>query len=316
MNSLNGKTILLTGATGFIGTHLYRRLIGLEDKRLILVSRNLPAEIGKYETWITSTLDRLTPQIWQDHGIERIDVVFHLGAFTPKSSGMADSIDENYSANLLGTRALLDSLPKVPCKVVFSSTLDVYEPPLEGRVLTESSPIAPTTLYGASKLFCEHLVQAYARRTGCPIAILRYGHIYGPGESAYAKLIPVAIKALLNHEGPTVYGDGNVLRDFLFVDDAVEATMRAAVAHEKNIGPLNIVSGTSHPIRKIVEFLASLSPNSPPIKYLTDKPGGRSLRFSNALMHEALGDWPTVLIEEGLAREFAAFKQKSGQIDR
>lgn len=316
MNFVAGKTVLLTGATGFIGSHLHRQLAALPLARLVLLARKPPAEARKGEVWVACDLDRLSPITWSEHGVDRIDLVFHLGAFTPKSGSEADAFDQNYRANLLGTRSLLESLPNEPDKVVFSSTLDVYQPPAEGQVLTEDSALVPSSLYGASKLFCEHLVEAYARRTGCSTAILRYGHIYGPGEAAYAKLIPMAIRALLNHESPVIYGDGSVLRDFLFVDDAVEATLRAAASGVRSLGPVNIVSGTSRPIREIVELLASFSPDSPPVKYLTDKPGGRSLRFSPARMHASLGEWPLVPFDAGLSQEFAAFQQENASSRR
>ena len=309
MNSLAGKTVLLTGATGFIGSHLHRRLATLHPAKLVLVSRRAAHLSAPNEVTVTSGLDELSSATWDAAGVQAFDLVLHLGAFTPKSASTADDIEENFRANLLGTRALLDSLPKTPEKLVFSSTLDVYRPPAVGEVLTEESPLAPASLYGASKLFGEHLVAAYARRTGCATAVLRYGHIYGPGEDAYAKLIPNAIRALHRNESPIVYGDGSVLRDFLYVDDAVEATLRAALSPVSS-DPINIVSGSSRPVREIVEFLRSLRDGAPAVTYHPEKPGGRSLQFSAGRMHRELGDWPLVPLETGLSREFASMGQR------
>ena len=253
-------------------------------------------------------LDQLSSKIWRDEGVYEVDVVFHLGAFTPKASSYGDRVDEIYGSNLLGTRALLETLPRIPKKVVFASTLDVYGPQPDGHLLMESSQLAPPTLYGASKLFCEHLVQAFARKHGCGYAILRYGHIYGPGEESYSKLIPVAIRSLLRDESPIVYGDGSVLRDFLFVEDAAEATLRAATSKVEKIDPINIVSGHSTMIREIVENLAKLCEYSGQITYLFDKPAGRSLRFSADRMGELLGVWDMVPLREGLRQEVAYFR--------
>lgn len=303
MSDLSGKTVLITGTSGFIGKHLLNRMRQVPDIALIVVSRTPVAEQRKKEIWIGSALEDLAESVWREHGINQIHTVFHLGAYTPKNSASADEVDAIYRSNLIGTRRLVESLPSQPEAIVFSSTLDVYSPPEDGECLTETSPLHPPTLYGASKLFGEHLIEAYARKTGCRYAILRYGHIYGPGEEAYAKLIPVAIRSLLQGKAPVIYGNGSVLRDFFYVEDAVEATVRAASLPQNGCGPINIVSGDSHPVSEIIQILVRLSGFSGDIQYLREKPGGRSLRFSNRKMRELLGEWNTVPLEEGLRRE-------------
>ena len=284
-----------------------------------MLSRNPPSDSRDGETWVTVALDRLTPKTWQDEGVEEIDVVFHLGAFIPKTSSSGDMVDHIYQSNLLGTRALLESLRDIPKKIIFASTVDVYAQPPDGHVLTEGSPLSPPTLYGASKLFCEHLVQAFARQHGCGYAILRYGHIYGPGEEAYSKLIPVAIQALLRNESPIVYGDGSVQRDLLFVEDAVEATLRAAAAEIEKIDPVNIVSGKSRRVRQIVEILTTLCQHTQQTTYLLDKPAGRSLKFSCDRMTELFGSWDMIPLQEGLRQEVAYFRglhQRQHRVER
>lgn len=303
VNDLAGKVVLVTGATGFIGRHVVRRIENGLGARLVLLSRRFPSDVGKGAALVTAALEELSPETWRKAGIEQVHVVLHLGAFTPKTRDAADRVDAVYGDNLIGTRSLLDSLPSVPDVIVFSSTLDVYAPVPDGVALDETSPLGPTTLYGSSKLFCEHLVQVYARTQGCRAAILRYGHIFGPGEEAYGKLIPHTIRQLLRGEAPTVYGDGKAERDFLYVEDAVEATLRAAVSHNPDVGPINIVRGTSRPIRDIVEMLANLTGFRGPIQFRSDRPGGPSLRFDNRRMRETLGIWNLVSLEDGLKQE-------------
>jgi UDP-glucose 4-epimerase len=299
------QTILLTGATGFIGRHLLDRLRRLPNTKLVLLSRYPPTEPREDETWVTVALERLTSKTWQDEGVEKIDVVFHFGAFTPKTSSSGDLVDPIYQSTLLGTRALLESLRDIMQKIILASTIDVYAHPPDGHVVTECSPVSPPTLHGASKLFCEHLLQSLARQNGFGYAILRYGHIYGPGEEAYSKLIPVAIQALLRNESPIVYGNGSVQRDLLFVEDAVEAALRAAAAEMEKIDPVNIVSGKSSSIRQIVEILATLCEHPQQATYLLDKPAGQSFRFSNDRMTELFGSWNMVSLQDGLRQEVA-----------
>lgn len=313
MNHWNGKTILVTGATGFIGTHLVNRLQREEGTRLILLSRKAGREIARNTTWVTASLEQLSPDTWRTADIHRIDLVFHLGSFTPKASDGVDHRVEVYRDNLIGTRSLLESFPSVPEKIVFSSSIDVYAPPQNGAVLDEKSALGPATLHGASKLFCEQLIRNHARSNHCGFALLRYGHIFGPGEEEYRKLIPTTIRSLSRGDSPVLYGNGSSERDLLYVDDAVEATWRAACSDVADLGPVNIVRGESQPIREIAETLIRLMSFPGTIQYLPDKPQGCSLRFSNRLMREVLGEWKFVPLEVGLRHEVEHFRNLSNE---
>lgn len=307
MKQLEGKVILVTGANGFIGTHLATKLSKIAGVKLLLLSRKTKQSTQNNVTWIKGELGQLTPTYWRALAIGHIDYVFHLGAFTPKTSAEANQIDRVIDDNISGTRSLLQSLPGKPAKFVFASTLDVYAQPETGEVLTEKSKLSPSTLYGASKLFCESLVSAWAKEKGCDYAILRYGHIYGPGEEQYGKLIPVVIRNLLANQGPVVHGDGSALRDYFYVGDAVEATIRTALA-EKTTEPINIVRGESVTLIEIVQLLIRLTGNNMRINFMTDKPNGNSLRFDNNLMTTSFGNWSKTSLEEGLAAEVKAFR--------
>jgi UDP-glucose 4-epimerase len=116
----------------------------------------------------------------------------------------------------------------------------------------------------------------YAHNHGCHYAILRYGHIFGPGEEAYEKLIPRTIRQLMQGEPPVLYGDGSAERDFLYMDDAVEATLQAAIFNVRELDPVNIVRGESSPVFKIVEMLTAITKFQGNIRYMTDKLGGTS----------------------------------------
>lgn len=308
MRSLENKTVLVTGASGFIGSHLADSLSKINGIRLLLLSRQSRTSDLPHVQWLQETLGGLSKEYWQQHGISCIDVVFHLGAFTPKTSSEANDVERVFVDNLTGTRTLLEGLPPGVERIVFSSTLDVYAPTIEGEVLTEASRVEPPGLYGVSKLFCERLVAVWAAQHNCQYAILRYGHIFGPGEEAYGKLIPLTIRQLLTGNAPSVYGAGRAERDFLYVADAVEATIRAAKA-DGSIGPVNIVRGKSYPIRDIVKMLIEKSGAMVGINFLTDKPDGHSLRFDNTRMSGELGEWPLVSLTDGLAEEVKAFRR-------
>jgi nucleoside-diphosphate-sugar epimerase len=245
--------------------------------------------------------------VWRSNGISAIDYVFHLAAETPKIAGDVP-VEGAYDVNVMATTALLDSLPSIPRRFIFASSVDVYAAPGPGEVLNEDSPVRPQAASGTAKVQCEALTAARAAVDGFAPVLLRLGHIYGPGEQAYRKLIPEAIRRLLRGEPPVVYGDGSAERDYLYVGDAVEATIRAAVVEPAPAGPLNIVRGESVPIRRVVEALARIADYAGAVQFWTDRPGGSSLRFDNRKMRAVLGEWPLVSLEDGLRREVADFR--------
>lgn len=312
MTRLEGKVILITGANGFIGSHMVTRLSKIARVKLLLLSRVERQSTQKNITWLKADLNQLTPDYWRSFGINSVNYIFHLGAFTPKTSAEANRIDPIISDNISGTRALLKSLPGTPEKLIFTSTLDVYAQPKNNEILSESSWINPSALYGSSKLFCESLASTWSAEVGCDCSILRYGHIYGPGEDQYGKLIPVVIRTLLAGQSPAIYGDGSALRDYLYVGDAVEASIRAALM-KGSLGPVNIVRGESVMLKEIVQILISLVGNNIKMNLLPDKPNGNSLRFDNRLMSELLGSWSMTRLEDGLAAEVDAFRRTKNE---
>ena len=302
MNQLEGKVILITGASGFIGTHLAKRLSTVANATLLLLSRRERQSTQANTTWFKGDLKELTKEYWHSRNIGQIDHVLHLGGFTPKQAVDANCVAGVIDDNILGTCALLNSLPGKQQRIVFSSTLDVYSPSGDDAVITEESKVEPRGLYGASKFFCEHLVSTWATKHGSKYSILRYGHIYGPGEEAYEKIIPVAISKLLLGQSPTVWGNGSTLRDYLNVSDVVEATIRSAIV-DFDIEPTNVVRGESVTVKHDVQLLVQLSRRNTNIEFLSHKPNASSLRFKNSRMKKMLGVWPLMSLEEGLMAE-------------
>ena len=307
MKTLSNQTILVTGATGFIGTHLTNRLSTQKDIRLLFLSRQSRVSDEDHIRWLKGSLSDLTAKYWEQAQIPSIDLVFHLGGFIPKLCSDTNNNERIFTDNLIGTRTLLEGLPSGIKRIIFASTVDVYAPLLEDEYLTESSNVEPTGLYGSSKLFCERLISHWASVANCHYSILRYGHIFGSGEEQYSKLIPQVIRQLLSGEAPNVFGSGMAERDFLHVNDAVEATIRSALV-DGNLGPINVVRGESRPIRDIVATMIEKSGSKEEINYISNKLEGHSLRFKNDMMRKELGVWPLLSIADGLEDEITNFK--------
>ena len=301
---LKGKVIVCTGGTGFIGKHLLASLAN-SGARVVSLSRrsvktNLPIEE------LVADFSTLSQNFWIDNNIQEIDALIHLAGFTPKDITEGYDIEKIYLGNIVALHTLLENIPTVD-RIVFSSTLDVYGGFPDGIKINEETPVSPQNMYAVSKLYGERLVSTWAKEKGASYALLRYGHIYGPGESAYRKFIPLAISNALNDKPITVYGSGKAKRDFLYVKDAVEATLRALIS-DKDIDKVNVVSGISVTISEVAEMITNISQNGNSVVYDHDKPDGQSFSFDNRRMHEYLGEWKTVCLEKGLKNEIEYMK--------
>jgi UDP-glucose 4-epimerase len=291
---------VVTGATGFLGRYVVQSVAKLPHAVVAALSRKAtPIATVNARQLRVGDWEHLGPQFWRRHGASHVDVLIHLAAATPKRA-------REESARLCGqnvalTERLLNSLPSVPGTVVFASTIDVYGDPQRGAVVTEQTPLDPVGPYAEGKVACEKLCTDYAR-AGSSVSVLRYGHMYGPGEEAYDRLITRAIRRALAGEALELIGSGDVLRDYLHVRDAAEATRRIVMRPTYCAGVVNVVRGTSVSVESVLRILARISGRS--IVRLGQESPVRSFTFDASKLREAAGTWRHVELEDGLREEF------------
>lgn len=227
---LRGKRLLLTGASGFIGTHLLQRLLAVRGLSLILVSRHTTALMRQAQKsprvrWISCDLHsaRGARQLKAAAGGTRTDCIVHLAGTHPRSAQEAASsqIDPFLMGNLVATVQLIQQFPNGVRFFCYTSTMDVYGPPQQ-LPIDEKHPTEPATYYGASKLAVEQLLKVFSRRTRTPLTILRLSQVYGPGDTS-AKAIITMARSILRHRIPAVQGSGWKIRQYIYVEDVVEA---------------------------------------------------------------------------------------------
>lgn len=297
------STILLTGATGFIGTHLLK---GIQQHpvyrsyELVLLSSK---EISGCKTILHKNYS-FTKNDFIEAGIAQVDIVLHAGASTPKKADDSNDIAKANS-NIYSLQHLIEQLPNVPGKFIFLSTLDVYKPGAD-EIITETTVTEPASLYGWSKLYGEKMVEIWGKDKHVIVQILRIGHIYGSGEEAYQKLIPSTIRKVLLKQVPSIFSKGNELRSFLHITDCVNAIL-SAIEPDEYKGPINIVSGKAMSVREAVsEIVNAINPQSEIIIEGRDVPV-RNLVFDNRKMQTYLTG-EQMSFQEGIKEEILNFR--------
>lgn len=289
--------VLITGATGFIGTSLINYL-----------ELNKPEVLTRIVALSSKTHSKLPTVLYQTNPfdiplLENITDVIHIGAFIPKISALANDIDK-CTSNIEFTKLLLQQIPNSINKFVFISTVDVYR--LDGNTINESTQTEPSGLYGWSKLYCEKIVEQWCKQNNVKCTIVRLGHIYGPGEEVYLKLIPETIKKLIAGVQPTIYTKGDEIRSFLHIDDCVRCIWDTLNINAENV-LINIVSGNAFTIKQIVELLIQCSGKNIEPQILGNSIKTNDYIFDNSIMIEYFGKEKVDLLD-GLKNEYEYIK--------
>lgn len=282
--------ILITGSSGFVGSALLRHISKQKSKdRVCLLSSK---KDNRYCTYLYTNDD----SGYHFNIPSDVDVLIHLGSWTPKSTNVANDYNRSFS-NILFTYELLKKLFGLN-KVVFISTLDVYAP--TALPINEESTIGPISLYGSSKLYCEDMIRAWANDNSVDLCILRLGHIYGIGEQQYKKLIPTLITQAINNHAINIFTDGQEKRSFFNVDNCVDVIWRAA--HDDSKGIYNVTSGNPYSVVEIATKIKSLACSDSIINILNNVSDARDCVFDNSKLLKQFQVQETPL-DEGLKAE-------------
>jgi UDP-glucose 4-epimerase len=312
---LAGASVLVTGGCGFIGSHLVHALLARGVGRLVVLDslrygtpRNLGADADRVEL-VPFTLGADPPAALAT-SLRGIDYVVHLAA--EKHNASRDDPQAVLRANIEGTHALFAAAADAAVrKVVFASSLYVYGR-LQGPPFREDELPRPTTVYGISKLCGEHLLAHFAAARGLRGVALRYLFVYGPRQfsgTGYKSVIVRNCERILDGEPPVVFGDGEQALDYVYVDDAVEATV-AALESPVCDEVLNVGSGRPTTINQLVDTLVAVSGRR--LRKVHGPPDwtAASWRVGDVRKAAALLGWKArTPLEEGLARTVAWIEQ-------
>ncbi len=227
---MSPDTVLVTGGAGFIGSHIVDKLIN-EGHRVRV--------IDNLSTGRTENLKHLenNPNLEfikgdlknekdTEEAVKGVNTVFHFAA-NPEVRVSTTNPRTHFEENVVTTFNLLEAMRKLGGvrEIVFASSSSVYGEPEEIPV-GEEAPVRPVSVYGASKAACENLIHAYSRLYGIKAVILRYANIIGP-RLRHGVIYDLLMKLGKNTSELEVLGDGTQVRSYVYIDDAVEATMLA-----------------------------------------------------------------------------------------
>jgi len=304
-----GMKILVTGGAGFIGSHLVDRLV--QEGYEVAVADNLSTGKRKHINR-AARFYRLDIQgRWLERVFrkERPTVLMHLAAQMDVRRSVADP---TYDAqvNILGTlNVLAQAVAHGTRKVIFASSGGAIYGEQDLFPAPESHPTRPMSPYGISKLCGEHYLFYYQQVSGIQAVSLRFANVYGPRQDpgGEAGVVSIFTQKLLHNEQPIINGNGRQTRDFIFVDDVVEAHL--AVMGREVQGTFNVGTGEETSVNELFRILAGLT--NPQCKELHGpaKKGEqmRSVVDSGKLRRE-LGWEPKVSLQEGLSRTVEFFR--------
>lgn len=298
--------VLVTGGAGFVGAHLVRRLVALGVDVRVLDDlsggreTNLPASLRSGPGFVRGDL---RDEAAVARAVEGCEAVVHLADRpVPSASPL-----EGFDVNVLGTLLLLRAASAARVRrVVLASSCSVYgstgAPPL-----AETRPPGPVSLVGASKLGAEAVVRAAAEAGSFQAVVLRFFHVYGPGRitSPTPGVLALFGGEVAAGRPPQVHGSGEVLRDFVHVDDALQALRLALERRVGNWTLANVGTGVGTSIRAAAEAVSAalgrldLEPVS-----VEPPPGPEVSSFADLrYARTALGFEPQVTFQAGLARK-------------
>jgi len=308
--------VLVTGGAGFIGSHLVRRLLleGEEVRVLDNFSSGKRAYIDGCNIEIIEGDLRDGDCVTQS--VQGVETIYHHAAFISVPLSMQEP-QTCFDVNVMGTINLFEAARKAGVnRVVIASSSAVYGDS-QNLPLRESEPLLPLSPYGVSKQVTELYANLYWRVFGLPIVALRYFNVYGPRQapdSPYAAVVPRFIRRLLDGQDPIVYGDGAQKRDFVYVEDVVQANILAAKSSHAVGLAINVCSGKEISILDVLKVMYDvfskfsgtiLSPH-----FDAAREGDIIRSVGNpSLAEQILGFKAQVQLEEGVFNTVTAFRK-------
>lgn len=304
---------IVTGAAGFVGSNLVRQLTGegydvlgvdsLTDYYDVGIKLgNLESIADKNFSFVKGDLNELDlPQL-----LEGADFIFHQAGQPGVRKSWGSDFVTYTECNISATQRLLEASRGLPSlkKFVYASSSSVYGN-AETYPTLESALPQPVSPYGVSKLAAEHLVGLYGSNFGVPSVSLRYFTVYGPGQRPDMAFTRFVRAAILN-ERIRIFGAGNQVRDFTYVDDIVSANIKAAESEAPAGSVFNVAGGSNISVNEVLDVVQGIHADKLDVQYINPVAGDVFRTMGSIEAFKTATGWePQVDIEEGLRLQYA-----------
>ena len=306
---MSAKTVLVTGGAGFIGSHLVDRLLALGHKVIVVddLSTGRLQNLNKGATFYHSSITY--PSLEEIFEREQPAIVNHHAAQVSVSQSVKDPV-KDAEVNIQGTLRLIELSRRYGVeKFIFSASGGTIYGEPQYTPCDEKHPISPFSPYGLSKRVAEEYLGLYHHNYRLNYVALRYSNVYGPRQDPHGEAGVVAIftMAMLEGKQPRIYGTGEQERDFISVDDVVDANV---LAMEAGQGEYNIGTGQGTSVNRVFELLKGI------IKYRWSPVYGPArpsevfkISLDSSKFQKEFGWKPNVSLEEGMSRTVEYFRK-------
>ncbi|MFL1376795.1 NAD-dependent epimerase/dehydratase family protein [Nocardiopsis protaetiae] len=305
-----GRSVV-TGASGFLGSHLTGRLI--RDGGQVLGIDKAPMMFAAGTGFSFRRCDLATDDLVPV--LRGADTVFHLAGMSGVRESWGDRFADYVHANILGTQRLLEACRTAGVRrFVIASSSSVYGPVAGRPSLVDDLP-RPVSPYGVSKLAAERLALAYAEQphTDFDVCVLRYFTVYGPRQRP-TMLMARVLEAAHTGRPLTVFGQGTQWRHFTYVDDAVEATVLAGTRPLPGSRVVNVAGPRSVSVAEVLDTAASVVGSPVPVRYEAERPGDVSASETDPeTAFASLGYRPRTDLVDGLIAHWEWYRTTVGR---
>ncbi len=307
--------ILVTGGAGFIGSQIQDKLLELGHEVAVLDNlrsgkeKNLNPKAKHYNVDLQDKVG--VTQAFEEF---RPEVLYHLAAQIDVGYSMSH-VEEDALINVVGTINLLEAAKSVGVKkIVYSNTGGAYygSVPTEDMPVTEDYPVRfPTSAYGVSKLSAEHYIKLYSNTYGIQYISLRYANVFGPRQDGNKEtgVVAIFVQRMMENQPITINGDGEFYRDYVYVEDVVEANIKALDFQDSDY--FNIGTGEGISVNQVFQAIeeilqTGLKPSNGP-----ERPGDvRAMALNTQKAQEKLGWTPKHNFKTGVQKTIEYYQQK------
>lgn len=292
-SGLNGRRVLVTGGSGFIGRHAVAGLARAGASVRVVDLR--PHPDPSVDTVVGDLGDAEVLDAAFDGGI---DSVVHLAAVTSVLRSV-ENPGGTFDTNVAGTHAVLEAARAAGVSSLAFASTNAVTGPMEGPAIAETAVLRPLTPYGATKAAGEMLMSAYTASYGVRCVCLRLTNVYGPGMQAKDSIVARLMRAIRLEREFEIYGDGRQVRDYVHVSDVIDA-VKIGLVNEAWHGPVVIGSGTSLSVLEVLDTVRSVTGASLEVRHGPARPGEMPAVIVDPSRARAAGWSPRYDFESGV----------------